>query len=103
MNQYITHRVFRDSCVHVENAFLKDLTILGRPLEHLIILDNSVQAFGYQLSNGIPCESWFNEENDVELLNLVPLLRHLKDVDDVRPYIKDLFCLQEFVDSLSRL
>jgi CTD small phosphatase-like protein 2 len=101
MNEFITHRVFRDSCVHVDSNYIKDLSVLGRNIEHLIIVDNSVQAFGYHLNNGIPIESWFSDESDKELLDLIPLLRHLKDVHDVRPYIRDYFQLQEFVDQLS--
>ena len=99
-NEYISHRVFRDSCVCVEGNYLKDLNILGRPLDKVVIVDNSFQAFGFQLDNGIPCESWFDDEHDCELLNLIPFLRHLKDVSDVRPYVRQTFRLQEFVDAL---
>ncbi len=100
-NEFIEHRVFRDSCVYVEGNFLKDLNILGRSLDKVCIIDNSFQAFGFQLDNGIPIESWFDDDQDCELLNLIPFLRHLKDASDVRPYIKNAFKLQEFVESLT--
>jgi len=98
--RFIQHRVFRDSCVCVEGNYLKDLHILGRDLPTVAIVDNSVQAFGFQLDNGIPIESWFDDDNDRELLNLIPFLRTLKDVKDVRPLIRDTFRLSEFVASL---
>lgn len=98
--EYIKHRVFRDSCVNVDGNYLKDLHILGRDMNSVAIVDNSVQAFGFQLDNGIPIESWFDDDNDRELLNLLPFLKILKDQKDVRPLIRDTFRLSEFVASL---
>lgn len=98
--KFIGHRLFRDSCVCIDGNYLKDLHILGRDLQTVAILDNSIQAFGFQLNHGIPIESWFDNDSDSELLDLLPFLRKLKDVKDVRPLIKQTFHLQDYVDSL---
>jgi TFIIF-interacting CTD phosphatase-like protein len=33
----------------VNGTFVKDLRVLGRPLNQLIIIDNAVEAFAYQV------------------------------------------------------
>jgi len=96
--KYIHHRLYRESCLAVEGNYLKDLNVLGRDLTKTVLVDNSPHAFGYQVDNGIPIESWFDDQNDTELLKLERFLRTLHDVKDVRTAVRWKFQTFQLVD-----
>jgi len=60
-------------------------------------VDNSPQAFGYHIDNGIPIESWFDDDNDTELLQVSTFLEKLLTVPDVRPVIREKYKLHELI------
>lgn len=47
----------------------------------------------------MPIETWYDDEGDDELLNLLPFLESLVDVDDVRPIVEKQFQIQKLIDA----
>jgi RNA polymerase II subunit A small phosphatase-like protein len=76
-------RLFREACVLHYGNYVKDLTHLGRALEHTTIIDNSPFSYMFQPDNAIPITSWFNDRNDRQLYDLIPFLDTLAQCDDV--------------------
>ena len=52
-------------------------------MEDMVIIDNAVYSFGFQLENGIPIIPYYEGEDDEELYHLIPYLDILADCDDV--------------------
>ena len=60
----------------MENYFIKDLDIfLDKEKKDIIIVDNSIMSFAFDLDNGVPINSYYGiEEDDRELLYLISFL-----------------------------
>lgn len=78
--------LYRDSCTLHEGSYVKDLTHLGIDLKDVIIIDNSPASYQFQPENAIPIKDFMGDQNDVELLRMIPILCGLSIVDDVRTY-----------------
>ena len=58
-----------------------------------MIVDNAIYAFGYHLDNGIPIKSWFDDQSDVELRDILPILDKVLEAEDVRDVLRETFKL----------
>jgi Dullard-like phosphatase family protein len=69
--------LWRDHCTNVNGLYVKDLSLLGRDLNNIAIIDNSPHAYLFQPRNAIPITSWFDNPDDHELRDLVELMHSL--------------------------
>lgn len=81
--RYVCARLFREHCVYHSGNYVKDLTKLGRPMDQIIIVDNSPFSFMFQPENAIPITSWFQDKSDWELYLLIDFLNDMADCADV--------------------
>ena len=100
--KYVDHRLYRDSCVFSSGNYLKDLSILGRDLSNVVLIDNSITVFGFQINNGIPITSWYEDHQDEELLTLLPFLESLTNGGDVRLAVEKRYRLAECIRNVSQ-
>ena len=85
-HELIQCRLYRDHCIRTEEGiYVKDLRIISnRQLKDLIIVDNAVYSFGYQLDNGIPIIPFYDDKADEELMHLIFYFNCLAQCEDVR-------------------
>lgn len=92
-NKHIAYRLYRDNCIEViDGLFTKDLRIVGqRKIQDIILVDNAIYSYFFNMDNGIPCLPYYEDPQDNQLQQLIPFLKKLANVKDVRPYIKKHF------------
>jgi len=109
------HRLFREDCAMKmlrmnpgnrneprRPTYIKDLDRLGRRPEDIIFIDNSPQSYLFHPSNAIPIPTWYDDPADHCLLDLIPVLKQIADVRDVRKVLDDDIPTKSF-DSIVRI
>jgi len=95
------HRLYRDSCIPINNQiYVKDLRIfVNRKQENLILVDNSFYSFANQPRNGVLINSFYNDEDDKELHNLLNYLEnYLHPSKDIREVNEQIFNFSGLID-----
>ncbi len=83
---YIARTLGNSSCVRTKEGYwVKDLRIFAdRDLKDLLIVDDNLTSFAFQLDNGVPVASYRGEEEDDELQLLTDYLQELYGEEDIR-------------------
>jgi len=86
----IKHRLYRQHTTFKDGQIFKDLSKIGRDLSKAIIVDNISENFGLQKDNGIFILTWYDDMEDKQLFELIPLLKNLAqhNVKDVRKSLR---------------
>ena len=94
-NKFFKKRLYRQDCIGLNGFFIKDLDIiLDRQREEMIIVDNSILSFAFDLDNGVPINSFMGtEEDDKQLLYLFSFLEEAVVAEDIRVNIRESFKL----------
>ncbi len=64
----------------LQGNYVKDLSLLGRPIESVIIVDNAPVSYMFHPENSMASESFIEDPNDRELLEMIPFLESIADV-----------------------
>lgn len=84
-------------------VYVKDLSIIAdRNIQEMVIVDNSIISFAFDLSSGIPIKAFVGESNDDELLYMVTYLEQLFGAKDVRKSLETTFRMKEISKSVSK-
>ena len=90
-NNIIKYRLYRShlSLRNINND-VKDLSLLGRDLSKVIMIDNFSENYKLQQDNGLPINSWFGDANDTSLKDLIPIMNYIvkNNINDVRNVVK---------------
>lgn len=100
-NKLIQHRYYNQHTCTIEDDedkfLIKDMNIFTDQvnLDNVLIIDNNVYSFAFQLENGIPILDFVGNPNDTELLKVCETLNHLKNFDNLRVECEKTFRLRE--------
>ena len=113
-NNIIKQCYCRDDCImYVEDYeedfdkpnnkynYVKDLKKINKDLRNIVFVDNNTISFKLQEKNGIPIKSWYDDNEDLELYKLIPILKNLSGFYDVRVEISKFVQNKTFIWSKS--
>ena len=66
LKSIFSHRFYRDSCTSVNSYVVKNLEVLGRFLNEVVLVDDCITCFRAQIENGIPIKSFNGSSEDHE-------------------------------------
>lgn len=108
--EFFKFRLYRHNCFEVKietqtkPIYVKDLRIIKNvPLEKMLLIDNSVLCFAYQLDNGIPILPYYNNKDDKEMEKLENYLIKIANLEDLKEFNGATFNLKALLEETTVL
>nr|VZH95509.1 unnamed protein product [Spirometra erinaceieuropaei] len=83
------YRLFREACVYHRGNYVKDLAQIGRPIDQIVILDNSPASYMFHATHAVQITSWFDDTSDRALLELIPYFQRLAGEPNVVEFLRN--------------
>ena len=98
---FFPYRLYRNNCTSVKidgkEIYIKDLSLFKNiNLKDIIIIDNSVVSFTYNLNNGMPILPYYDSIQDNELICLAYYLNGIFEYEDLREANKKFVKLEYY-------
>jgi len=81
----VSSLLYRQHCTLLNGVYVKDMSIMGRDIRDIILVDNSPNSFFLQPENAYHIKNFFDDKTDRELYRLTSFLEKIINVEDVRP------------------
>ena len=91
--KYFVYNLNRDNCIIYENSLVKDISLIGRDISKIIVIDDDENCFKLNKENAIKISTFNNnkDKNDNALAELkkILILIYKDNYDDIRIALKD--------------
>ncbi|GFE54624.1 dullard-like phosphatase domain containing protein [Babesia ovis] len=92
INHLFDRKLYRRDCIlGADGSFIRDFSKVGSDMSKVVVLHNPLQEDFKDLPNIVPIDNWFGGHSDTALLDVMPFLQSLTNLDDVR-YVLGLRC-----------
>lgn len=77
-------RFFKDSCSHFYGYLVKDLELINKPLNQILLIDDSAGSALKNPNNLVKIKPWNGEKDDNILSSLIKVLENIAPDEDLR-------------------
>lgn len=106
IDQYqVAHKLFKDATVTEGTRNIKDISLLNRPLEKIIMIEHRPDAYSKQPENTLKITPWKGDTQDRTLVDLIPFLEMVATKAgriDVRTILQEYGNKEKFAPEIAR-